>query len=705
MLRYIVCFGFLIMAMGTSGCVSIPQEPLSIAIEADELSDHVHFLAQPALKGRKPQSWESRLTRNYITKRFKAYDLKPWATAKSYNQSFVIGTNVIGVLPGSDPNLSDEYVIVSAHYDHLGKTNDGMCLGACDNASGVAALLEIAEQLSLSDNRPKRSICFAAFDQEEALMLGALAFTCRPDFDETTIAGVVNIDLLGRNGFEVLENHLIVSGTEGYTPLREKLLQNDSDMHVLPIGTDIVGARGDHVAFETMDMPVLFFTCGSYRDYHKPSDTADKLDYDKARDSTHIVLAAVTLLANTPERLEKLVTDEGRLQELSALQLFLDPFVEGHEVLGWTQDKVAPIAELSNQLEELKQKQQFDPDTRRKFLLSNLNHIISLMTWPAPEPDPNDYKALFYRHNASWYLAFISLECRPELIAIGRGLIDHIKKYKARLIWGIPDFELSKLGLRDHNISLVQEDNEQYRLRNLPFSLSVTIRLPGLLKWNQFLILSGVGKLNGVTGTHHDIVDGCLLMWREKLSEHDQNSVWQKTLSYVTELRNEWTYEQWLQWRLDQGSLSTEEQWLLAAVTNHNPHITNIAIKEAWKTHKHHIKSELSSIITDEAYHGSTRKTVIEVLDNETDRSLLLALAQILDNTNKDLELEISAEPQHSMSELLDFCRTNQERDRVLAAKFQKQKKKQKPKVEPKTLGGHALKKTKRTHQPRLWSR
>ncbi len=78
MLRYIVCFGILITAMGTSGCVSIPQEPLSIAIEADELSGHVHFLAQPALKGRKPLSLGSRLARNYIYTRFKVYGLVHW---------------------------------------------------------------------------------------------------------------------------------------------------------------------------------------------------------------------------------------------------------------------------------------------------------------------------------------------------------------------------------------------------------------------------------------------------------------------------------------------------------------------------------------------------------------------------------------------------------------------------------------------------
>ena len=100
---------------------------------------------------------------------------------------------------GLDPNLAKEYVILAAHYDHLGRTKQGLCLGACDNASGVAALLEIAEELALAPQRPRRSVCFAAFDQEEKFSLGALALTCRQDYDPNRIAGVVNLDMLGRH--------------------------------------------------------------------------------------------------------------------------------------------------------------------------------------------------------------------------------------------------------------------------------------------------------------------------------------------------------------------------------------------------------------------------------------------------------------------------------------------------------------------------
>lgn len=87
-----------------TGCVSFPAENLSEPVEVNELSTHVNFLAQPALKGRKPKTRGSANARRYIRSRFEAYGLAPWGTAKKYAQSFGLGTNMIGVLPGSDPS-------------------------------------------------------------------------------------------------------------------------------------------------------------------------------------------------------------------------------------------------------------------------------------------------------------------------------------------------------------------------------------------------------------------------------------------------------------------------------------------------------------------------------------------------------------------------------------------------------------------------
>jgi Zn-dependent M28 family amino/carboxypeptidase len=261
-------------------------------------------LAQPALKGRKPRTWESATARRYLKSRFEAYGLLPWADRKGYEQSFGFGTNVIGVLPGSDPNLADEIVVVTAHYDHVGKTKQGLLLGACDNASGVAALLEIAEQLSMRSDRPRRPVCFASFDCEEQFTLGSFVFTCQKDFDPSKIAAVINIDLLGRDFLDVVPDSLFVVGTEPYPQMQAEILQAGAEnrLKVLPVGTDIVGPRGDHVAFETMEIPVLFFTSGLNKDYHKPTDTADKIAYPKMNRSCALIAETIESLANTDQR-------------------------------------------------------------------------------------------------------------------------------------------------------------------------------------------------------------------------------------------------------------------------------------------------------------------------------------------------------------------------------------------------------------------
>jgi acetylornithine deacetylase/succinyl-diaminopimelate desuccinylase-like protein len=163
-----------------SGCVvSLPVETLSRSIDRPELVKHVEFLCQPALKGRKAQSWEAATVREYIGARFDRYGLKPWPGEDGYEQEFIFGTHMIGVMEGSDPDLVDEIVILSAHYDHIGTGRKGIYPGASDNAAGVAVLLEIAERMAMADKKPRRTVAFASFDAEEKSAFGAFAFTGR----------------------------------------------------------------------------------------------------------------------------------------------------------------------------------------------------------------------------------------------------------------------------------------------------------------------------------------------------------------------------------------------------------------------------------------------------------------------------------------------------------------------------------------------
>ena len=122
-MRFVFGFVCLICLSSFCGCVSIPVERISEEIEVSELSAHVEFLTQRGLKGRKAGSWESGTVRKYLVDRFQAYGLLPWGECDDFEQRFGLGTNIVGVLPGSE--LSDEIIILSAHYDHLGRTKDG----------------------------------------------------------------------------------------------------------------------------------------------------------------------------------------------------------------------------------------------------------------------------------------------------------------------------------------------------------------------------------------------------------------------------------------------------------------------------------------------------------------------------------------------------------------------------------------------------
>ncbi len=300
MRKRIVFTGLLLSAVLLSGCVSMPKQRISESIETGELRTHTEFLSQPRLRGRKTGSPQAKIARRYLSRKFERLGLVPWGQADSFVQDFMIGKNVIGVLPGSDPNLASEIVLVSAHYDHLGAGLFKMYPGACDNAAGVAALLEIAEKMSWPQNRPRRPVCFASFDAEEMGCLGAFAFTCRDDYDDSKIAAVVNIDLLGRDFLEVVDNSLLVVGAERFPALCEHIEQAaaEPNLMILPFETELVGPVGDHVAFLSPQRPAVFFTCGLYRDYHQPTDTADKLDFDKIRREAAVIYSTLDHLAN-----------------------------------------------------------------------------------------------------------------------------------------------------------------------------------------------------------------------------------------------------------------------------------------------------------------------------------------------------------------------------------------------------------------------
>ena len=194
--------------------------------------------------------------------------------------------NVAALLPGSDPTLSDEILIIGAHYDHLGFGGEGSLdpdvrevhNGADDNASGTSGLIEIARALSESDRRPARSVLFLAFTGEEKGLWGSSHYVRNPLLPIAQTVAMLNMDMIGRLEGGTLVVHGVGTAEEWTDVL---LAANQSTARPLSIATTPEGfGPSDHASFYGEGLPVLHFFSNTHVDYHRPSDDWEKIDIE-----------------------------------------------------------------------------------------------------------------------------------------------------------------------------------------------------------------------------------------------------------------------------------------------------------------------------------------------------------------------------------------------------------------------------------------
>jgi Zn-dependent M28 family amino/carboxypeptidase len=219
--------------------------------------------------------------------------------------------NVVAFLRGSDDILKNEYIIVGAHYDHLGMGGPGsgsravdtlaVHNGADDNASGVAGVLEIAEKMALGDQTNSRSIIFIAFGAEEMGLLGSKYFVNHSPVEIQNISAMFNFDMIGR--FKPEEKALMIGGT-GTSLSTEDILDSFADdlEFSLAYASEGFGAS-DHASFYAKDIPVFFITSGAHEDYHTPFDDADLLNYSGADQIAEFAYDLIFEVANRDEAL------------------------------------------------------------------------------------------------------------------------------------------------------------------------------------------------------------------------------------------------------------------------------------------------------------------------------------------------------------------------------------------------------------------
>lgn len=230
--------------------------------------------------------------------------------------------NVVALLPGSDPALANEYVILSAHMDHVGVgrpvNGDSIYNGADDDASGTSALVEVAEALATLPERPRRPVLFVHVSGEEKGLLGSEWFANNPTVPLANAAANLNADMIGRNSPDTV----VVIGKD-YSSLGATVAQVAA-AHP-EIGLEVVDDqwpeerfffRSDHFNFAKKEIPALFFFAGTHEDYHRPSDHVEDIDADKAARVARMIYYVTRSIADAAERP---VWDPAGLAEVRAL--------------------------------------------------------------------------------------------------------------------------------------------------------------------------------------------------------------------------------------------------------------------------------------------------------------------------------------------------------------------------------------------------
>jgi aminopeptidase YwaD len=243
------------------------------------------------------------------TKSFKI-NLKLAASTEIIQQK-VKTQNVVGLIEGNDPVLKNEYVVIGAHYDHLGMGGQGSGSrepdvsaphnGADDNASGVAGIIEIAEKLASMKKELKRSIVFIAFDAEEMGLLGSTYFTKHSLVDVKSVKSMFNFDMIGRLDKE--SNKMLINGT-GTSAEAESILNKHKEAYDLVLAFSPEGyGPSDHAAFYSENIPVFFFTTGAHGDYHTPADDTELLNIEGEKVITDFATEVIIDVANRSEEL------------------------------------------------------------------------------------------------------------------------------------------------------------------------------------------------------------------------------------------------------------------------------------------------------------------------------------------------------------------------------------------------------------------
>jgi hypothetical protein len=281
---------------------------MSLASVAACSQFHTTFLSGDALQGRNNSTAESGKAQNYLIHLMKSRGASGLNTSvqgdAAFKQVFATGTNILGLIPGTD--LAHEYIMIGAHYDHLGNCDvaspgDLICNGATDNATGVAATLDLGLFFSVPENRPRRSVILAFWDAEEDGLAGSLHYVNNPLVPLGDTVAYINFDILGSNLLPSLRDFSFAVGAESGGTALVAAVDAAAANELLDVKqfSEIFGqGRSDHANLIAAGVPSVFFTDATGPCYHTTGDDISIVDFGKLYQQTRIAFSLASDLAS-----------------------------------------------------------------------------------------------------------------------------------------------------------------------------------------------------------------------------------------------------------------------------------------------------------------------------------------------------------------------------------------------------------------------
>jgi hypothetical protein len=292
-----------IIAISFFACTDseLSSQPAVDPVDAEQLLSDIKYLSSDELAGRKTGTDGNRLAQIFIKERFTSIGLQP--VDGSYEQifdhvnvrsgeEFNGAVNIIGMIEGTGNN--EEFIVITAHYDHLGVRGEEIYNGADDNASGTAGILAIAEYFS--NRQPENNLLFIAFDAEEQGLAGAYHFVQSPTISLSQVVLNVNLDMISTN----FENELYAVGTYHYPFLKPLVEEATADVPISVLfGYDSDDwsqnwtLASDHGPFHLQGIPFIYFGVEDHEHYHQPSDVFESINEEFFIQSVETIIKVI----------------------------------------------------------------------------------------------------------------------------------------------------------------------------------------------------------------------------------------------------------------------------------------------------------------------------------------------------------------------------------------------------------------------------